>query len=697
MVPSPAKRRKVSPTSALPIPVSMPSTPSRIPVPRDGAKTTPGRPSFASPTKASIAKHNPQLLDRPRSAGTAADREAGKENLPQPVERQLFVPPEIGETGAVPEEATRIPDLTRQEGVNEAQETAGPFTDNTVRGAIRSTNGGISAAPRRRSRSRTPGKENIRPQLLSGVEPPQHGADSSERVLPPDPFRTAGLRRSPLHPRPDPEPSVPAAEQSIPPDPFRTAGLRRSPVVPQAAETQPAPVTTEHEDSDLPLTPTQRGLADPVVTTPPSGIHNTPSKRPKKRPRGTKPKSSPLKPRAEPETQIEPYVPIKRRKVEYEPRHLVPPDPYAEKKKIRDQLLEEARQLQADIALAERENERQRIQHKSRKHSNMEAPNPDEILGLLKRATLPANPITPTTRTTLSQSICSFLPFAKRRRPPPAPPINDTLPVTHLPVTLDDPINHLKLFTPLSFDSAIFVLPPTPPTITTASSTEILQSHTITARAPSGLLTARVGMIVNTATFTISSLQIEKLDAFADPELGTWMRDRATGKGVLGRDVNAICWAMGRWYELAVKRARFWLMLEAELGTEEGRRRNNERINNAVKRKKTTAEAIDYDFDGGGVASGSSKRTRRQLLPYMGRQDFVLASAHVELRVEWVITFDWTGEAESVISASARVPLSCEFFSFTLLSASSSCDVIMDTILIQIQKQGNSPTPARAW
>src|ERR1700709_1863768 len=73
---SPSKRRTTSPQTS--VPIDAPTTPSRIPVPREGTKTLQGRrPSFASPTKASISRHNPQLLARPPSAGTGAERPGG--------------------------------------------------------------------------------------------------------------------------------------------------------------------------------------------------------------------------------------------------------------------------------------------------------------------------------------------------------------------------------------------------------------------------------------------------------------------------------------------------------------------------------------------------------------------------------------------------------------------------------------------
>jgi hypothetical protein len=56
---SPSKRRKVSPTASFAVNASK----------RNGVQTSPSRSSFLSPTKASLARFNPTLLPRPKSAG----------------------------------------------------------------------------------------------------------------------------------------------------------------------------------------------------------------------------------------------------------------------------------------------------------------------------------------------------------------------------------------------------------------------------------------------------------------------------------------------------------------------------------------------------------------------------------------------------------------------------------------------------
>jgi hypothetical protein len=166
-------------------------------------------------------------------------------------------------------------------------------------------------------------------------------------------------------------------------------------------------------------------------------------------------------------------------------------------------------------------------------------------------------------------------------------------------------------------------------------------------------------MVVNTTTFAIKSLKIEKLDSFADPELGMWMRQRAQSKNVLGRDINAICWAMGSWYETAMRRAKFWLSLEDELGTEEGRKKSKRRYD------KRRVQADDDEDDNESTVT-VQKWTKRQVLPHMGRTEARLSNGRVELTVKWVIGFDWTGEAESNISASTRVPVSCKSYTTVL-------------------------------
>jgi hypothetical protein len=496
--------------------------------------------------------------------------------------------------------------------------------------AARSAGGSLSAPPRRRSR--TPGK------VMS------KGSDSADRQV----KSAKGNEASQ---------SV-LGERIITPVPFRSAGLRRSPIPSQGVKPLPAIGPREPEEPELPLTPTQRGLADPVVTTPPSGIHDTPSKRPK-RPRAAKAKPSPLKSQQTAEAELDAQVEseseraAKRRKAsEVASRHLIPIDPHAEKKKVRDQLLRELQELQADVKLAEQENDRHRRFYISGK-GPAEPPNPDEILNLLTRSAAASAPREPPPKpASIFKSIASFLPFARRPRAPKAAPPKDTTLPSHLPVPVEDQVPYLQLFTPLKLTSTITILPSKPSSNTTTSaSNPILQNHTINLNAASGLFSARMNMIVDTSKLSVSSLSIATIDPSAEAEVGRWARERASGKGILGRDVSAICWAMARWFEVATKRAKFWCEVERELGNDEGRRKSTARLK-AIGKKKDDGATDERDTE--------PKWTRKQLLPQMRRTSLVLIGNGVELRIEWNIIFDWTGEAESIISANAKIPSSCK-------------------------------------
>ena len=126
---------------------------------------------------------------------------------------------------------------------------------------------------------------------------------------------------------------------------------------------------------------------------------------------------------------------------------------------------------------------------------------------------------------------------------------------------------------------------------------------------------------------------------------------------------------MARWFEVATKRAKFWCEVERDLGSEAGRRKSTARLKRIGKKKKRagtrTGEDLDDVYEEGGAIDGegtkTTKWTRKQVLPQMRRTSLVLTGDGVELRIEWNIVFDWTGEAESIISASAKIPASCKF------------------------------------
>ncbi|APA06674.1 hypothetical protein SS1G_04742 [Sclerotinia sclerotiorum 1980 UF-70] len=416
--------------------------------------------------------------------------------------------------------------------------------------------------------------------------------------------------------------------------------------------------STSLEEPELPPTPTQRGIADPVVTTRPVGIHNTPSKSARRnRTLGAKLRSSPLKPRADlaPEVDILPEPPVKRRK---SARFSIPHDPLAAKKKIRDDLLKELQQLQADVSLANKENERIRLHHESKGTKSARASNPEEILDLLRRSTAAEKQETKPEPISALKATNLFLPFSGRRkaRQTAVPQIEKPLP-SHLPIPLSNPLPHLQLFSYLTYTSNITLLPPTPIS-PDESAMEIpkatLQYHQISASHPSGLFSARLSMVVDTSSLTISSLNVDTLDPNAESELGPFVRRRASGSGPLGKDIGIVCWAMGRWTEVSVARAKFWCDAEREFGTSEARKSVMEKQGKRKRKRK----AIGDEEDEGDREESSRKWTRKELFRQMGRTSMNLSGDDVEIRVGWRIGFDWMGDVESHLDIDLDLPSS---------------------------------------
>ncbi|KAH8598721.1 hypothetical protein B0O99DRAFT_24675 [Bisporella sp. PMI_857] len=447
----------------------------------------------------------------------------------------------------------------------------------------------------------------------------------------------------------------------------RTASPRASQVV---RSSQPTVVRSQArlsqlEEPKLPPTPTQLGIPDPIVTTPPTGIHDTPSKRSRRR--KEKLKSSPLKPRdpppVEPSKNAEAGPPSKlkdkngvgpRRR---SARFFIPEDPHAAKKKERDELLKELQQLQTDLVITNQEHERLRS-HYATKQSIPAAPkNPEQLLDVLRRSMIP-EPATKSETKPISifKSIGSFLPFSSRRKQTSLVDIKKPIP-SHLPIKLDDPLPYLQAFSPLVFTSNITLLAPEKYADESIVNEErpILQRHFINASHPSGIFNAQLGMTVDSSLLSIISLDIIKLNASAENELGKFIRQRCEEENILGQDIGVVCWAMGRWVEASILRARFWCSIKNEFGTQEARTRSLQRKKKRKHAKLGESASADEDEQG-----NSPAWTKRQLLPHIGRSAMELIAPDVELRFEWKISFDWTGEIESLISANARVPENCK-------------------------------------
>ena len=202
------KRRRTSPRTALPIQSQPESTTPRDALPRAGS--SPSRPSFASPTRATLGRYNPEILRR-------------RESQPRRQRSSPDAPPSASRA--------TTPDSTRS----------------------------LTRAMRTQLELRSGARDG-------GAREPSDG-DSVLR----SPARRLGAHYTPTRPTPRPlPPPAPEDDDEL----LRAITARINPaislgVLPEVAAPEPElPPTPEHPD--------------PVVSTPPSGIHNTPSRRPKR-------------------------------------------------------------------------------------------------------------------------------------------------------------------------------------------------------------------------------------------------------------------------------------------------------------------------------------------------------------------------------------------------------------------------------
>lgn len=562
--------------------------------------------------------------------------------------------------------------------------------------------------------------------------------------------------RRPGRPKPNPRPLPPRGPEDDDEEilnPFAGRKLPRSPAsaIPEVVEPEPElPPTPEHPD--------------PVVSTPPSGIHNTPSKRPRRskalaeRIKGSSPLKQPAlvppeKPQEKPKEKPQEKPPVKPQGRESrskprsksskrggashppksqtskpqtldEQRGIKPFDPDAEKKKLRDSLLAEVAKLERDLDVATEENERIRQARLGRREPSTPA-NGDDIVRVLQDHVLPpekeAEPEHFPSPAWLAAALdpLQFLPFNKQDannmprptifpRPGSAEPAEEpeTSPVSHhpVPMTAEEALPYLQVFTSLAFTSHISPLPREARSDGGSAGGALLQRHSISATStlPPGLFAARIEMTVNTKTSAVTELAVPRLDPAAAAELGPFIErivaaPTRASSSALTNNVSVLAWAMGEWLRVAAQRAKVWSVLERELADKRALADMVARSRVRKKQRRRTRRQAnarsggdngdddqredDADEDGqdaeGGKKKGAAAVTVKDLLPFMGRTsiDFdipVLDAADVDadagagagagvgsvsaLRVQWRIDFDWTGEARSDIGVLVSLP-----------------------------------------
>ncbi|KAJ3563973.1 hypothetical protein NPX13_g8009 [Xylaria arbuscula] len=499
-------------------------------------------------------------------------------------------------------------------------------------------------------------------------------------------------RRTPNKPSPRPLPP-PSTEEEELIDPFKGRRLRRSPPPGVLPRIQP-------EEPQLPPTPTQKGLSDPSsVMTSPTGIHNTPSKRPRRsRVLAAKMNSSPLKqpPLRPPELALETIEEtvssqLAKERMRNEPRRkrgkrkshpgrqVEETDPLRDKKALRDSLLADIALLEEDLKVVARENERLYRAQESRRHQE-DLPNPEEeerLLDVLIRHALPpekeAPPDPMESWLEAAMNPIAFLPFGRADTIPLLPPLTTTStveptetepppPVSHhpIPMTADEELPYLQVFTPLTFTSTIATVESEAQEDQERS---LLQHHKISvASSPPGLFVASIDMTVDTKTLAISELVVPRLDPSAVGELGPFInkithsgRADHTTNSALTRNVSVVSWAMGEWG--TTRHAP-----RTVLGTRKKPRGRHPRDD----------DNEDEDGEGGGEGHKSKARpSKADVVERMGRTHLDLnlssvagdddddddnGSGRLAARIEWCVDFDWTGEARSKIGLLLSAP-----------------------------------------
>ncbi|KAF9740012.1 hypothetical protein PMIN06_003437 [Paraphaeosphaeria minitans] len=395
----------------------------------------------------------------------------------------------------------------------------------------------------------------------------------------------------------------------------------RSQTTPRALKTRPrkdrlAGATSE-EESELPATPSQRGVEEGYTRRP--GLFSSPSKLPPRLNDISSRSRTPKKALAVHQDGTSLPVDVEKRQ---------PPGPEVEEKKREKARLEkELRLLEQQVSKCTEEVGKSQAQPASYVGSPEEREALVKLINELVQSGEEENEGQPPA---LSSMLCSFLPFATQRiassNPQPDNPV-----ASHRPLELEDPLPYLQMFTSLKFNTRLSVpRGQNPPT-----SSRFHQKHMIDITGPQSLLIASISATIDTLSNAIVDLKLLQLPHWAERELGAFVRVKAKEN-----DLGNVCWAVGSYWEVAKKRAEYWHRCEVIFGH--------------LIPGRTSEDTEDIDVRSGGKPSRIL--SRRNLSRNLGRDTLVLEDRHVSLKISWRICFDWTGEAQAEVGVVPAVP-----------------------------------------
>ena len=236
---------------------------------------------------------------------------------------------------------------------------------------------------------------------------------------------------------------------------------------------------------------------------------------------------------------------------------------------------------------------------------------------------------------TLTQRLANFLPFStKARSPEPrssSPKNMDVVQVQDLDVleTTAAP------FTITTSDTSLLSSP---------MDNNLLQRQDVTMSTPQQILTCELQVTAEIATQQISHLDIQALSPWANPELGSWLRQSREKM-----ELAALGRAFGRYWEVARLRGKCWISCKQDF------------------------KSLVVNFP-----------EPNSPLYYLGMQDLVFARSNVQLKVTWRISLSDQGEVESHSSAYPRFPAAWQ------QEANSELAKIGDAFLMLVEDRGIS-------
>ncbi|KKK17798.1 hypothetical protein ARAM_002093 [Aspergillus rambellii] len=328
-------------------------------------------------------------------------------------------------------------------------------------------------------------------------------------------------------------------------------------------------------------------------------------------------------------------------------------EPVQKKRKLKQELSSELETLKQDVAKLEGLSKKL-----DRPGDNME-PYWNDLISLL----ISTDPTYTASKTrsgdpTISALISTLLPFSTQR--PPKPP--RTSPQTN-PFALSEKAqteSYLSAFAPLNLTTSSSMASPSKPDL-------LLEQHKLTLSAPRPFPPKSYDISVSYETNpeTQSLVSLSAHNNPSDPDLKVpsylqqWINTRLNNP-LLRLDVSGLCWGINRYWEALISRARLWAQIEeqhATLITAYNTRPRNPSKPSTQDTTTTTTTTLETNTE------SLTTSDLRYILPHLQRTSMLFESREKSLRVivSCELTLDeWTSEPELLPSICVSTTLASD-------------------------------------